>query len=147
MRRALSLFLVLSAFCAATQAGAQEPPVCLGNNHEYTVPVGAQYTDKQGLWTCDPLDDGATAGGWVLSPAPSATPAVTSTPISDPTRFAIPEMPVEHAGAGRNPLLLPGAIAAGITAFGTCVLVIWRRRNDEALTGMLSIKEVRRHGS
>ena len=114
MRRALTLVLTFSAFCAPIQSQAQEPQACLGNNHEYTVAVGAQYTDRQGLWTCDPGANDATAGGWVLSPAPSATPAVMSTPVSEPTSAIVAEVLAEDAGSGGNALAVSGAIAVGI---------------------------------
>lgn len=143
MRSVLSLVLIFTGFCAATQAAAQEPFACLGNNSEYTVAVGAQYTDEQGLWTCDPGADGATTGGWVLSPAPSATPPATPTPTLTPVPTVAS---VESADSGVNMVVVPGFIVVAVTLIAAAALFLWRRRTHDALTGTLSIREVRRGG-
>jgi hypothetical protein len=141
MRRALILVLVVTTLALSAQAGAQEPPACLGNNYEYTVAVGAQYTDEQGLWTCDPASADATAGGWVLTAAPSPTPEPTSTATAPATAAS-----GGGAGVGLNAFVVALAMVCGITVI-TTALYLWRRRMEGALTGTLSTREVHRGGS
>ena len=142
IRRSIAIVAgVALAFTVMTSAPAHARAAerCLGNDEQRSVDAGAQYTDAQGTWTCEPGASGATSGGWVLRPAPSPTIAALSTPVTPGTKTGTGDASTISA---MLPFLL-GAAGISVAAI-VAMFIVMRRMSRVPLTGALDVREVRR---